>query len=372
MRFDRRTLLLGASAALAVRPLRAHGAELLATERSNAATFVATARRGKCAFSVLLLAADGAVVREIPLVGRGHDAALHGESGNAVALARRPGTFAVAFNVGNSAAPKLFSAGHGRHFCGHGTFSTDGRLLFASENDAASGSGEIGVYSVAAGFEKIASFSSYGYDAHEIILLPDNKTLAIANGGLTDRQEGGVEHRDPVAMCPCVTFVNCETGQLRARYEMPADLNQLAIRHLATDANGAVWFGGQWEGALDAMPPVIGRVHESFGLRLAAPASGEMLDLKGYIGSIAASRDGRTIAATAPKAGRIVYIDAASGVIKSTSKLTDACGIANTDDDTFAVSSGFGVLRRECVGAGKGSQASLAGIAFDNHLRRLD
>ena len=43
---------------------------------------------------------------------------------------------------------------------------------------------------------------------------------------------------------------------------------------------------------------------------------------------MAVSGDGTIIAASAPKAGRVIYIDAASGLITATSDLKDACGIA--------------------------------------------
>ena len=48
-----------------------------------------------------------------------------------------------------------------------------------------------------------------------------------------------------------------------------------------------------------------------------------------------------------------------------------ACGIAGENDDTFAATSGFGVLRHERAGANVISETQLADVAFDNHLRRL-
>jgi hypothetical protein len=115
---------------------------------------------------------------------------------------------------------------------------------------------------------------------------------------------------------------------------------------------------------------LIGSASETRGIRMIAPAAAEAPDLKGYIGSMSASVDGRIIAASAPKAGRVAFIDAATGAIKAVSELKDACGIAGELGDTFATSSGFGVLRREHVGASVISETTLADIAFDNHLRR--
>jgi uncharacterized protein len=365
MEIDRRSLLLGTLAAVGFNPARAGP-----YARADDIAFVSAAKRGKSAFSILLLSANGAILREVPLTARGHDVAMHPASGNAVVFARRPGTFAVAFNLNNATEPQIFNAQEGRHFYGHGTFSPDGRLLYISENDIAGARGVIGVYSVAGGYKKIGEHLSHGLGPHEIILLPDGKTLAVANGGLDTVPEAGRENLNLDAMEPSLTFVDRETGQLRAKHTLPSDLKQLSIRHIAADASGLIWFGAQWEGSPSEMPQVIGSAGETGRLRLITPSANAGLELKGYIGSMAASRDGRIIAASAPKAGRVVYIEAATGAVKAVSELKDACGIAGEHDDTFAATSGFGVLRHERAGASVVSESQLADIAFDNHLRR--
>ena len=175
MVIDRRSLLLGTIAAVGFNPLLG-SPSLSAAEARSDATFVSAAKRGKSTFSVLLMSKDGGIVREIPLSARGHDVALHGPSGNAVVFARRPGTFAVAFNTLRASEPQIFTAEQTRHFYGHGAFSTDGRLLYASENDIPGARGVIGIYDVAAGYKKIGEQPSFGLGPHEIILLPDGKT----------------------------------------------------------------------------------------------------------------------------------------------------------------------------------------------------
>ena len=106
-------------------------------------------------------------------------------------------------------------------------------------------------------------------------------------------------------------------------------------------------------------------------MRLITPQTALGQGLKGYIGSVAASRDGAIIAASAPKAGRILYIDAASGLVRGESVLKDGCGIAGYHAETFAVTSGLGTFRHEQPGAPILSETLLQDIAFDNHLRRV-
>lgn len=373
MAIDRRTLLLGTFAAFgAQRSLsaRAQAGDVAGRPTQADIAFVSAAKRADGRYAVLLLAADGGIVRGIPLSGRGHDIAFDVRSGRAVAFARRPGTFAVAFDVSNSAPPQIFTAADGRHFYGHGAFSRDGRLLYVSENDIAGARGVIGIYDVAAGYKKIGEHPSHGVGPHEIILLEDGRTLAVANGGLDTVPELDRVDLNRDAMQPSLTFVDAESGELRAKHMLPPALNQLSIRHIVADRSGAVWFGAQWEGGQTETPQLIGSAGIDRTVRLIDPPAGGDVDLRGYVGSVAASRDGTIIAASAPKAGRILYIDASNGAIAGVSELKDACGIAGDHDALFASTSGFGVIRHEQPGALPVSQTQLQDISFDNHLRR--
>lgn len=367
MAIDRRSLLIGSIAAMSVAPWRASAGE---TVPVSTVAFVAAAKKSDDSFCVLMLSRDGAIVRELPLSARGHDVAVHAASGQAVVFARRPGTFAVAFDVHASRVPQIFTANDGRHFYGHGAFSSDGRLLYVTENDIAGARGVIGIYDVGAGYKKIGEHPSHGLGPHEILLLSDGKALAVANGGLDTVPDAGRINLNADAMQPSLTFVDCASGALLAKHTLGADLQRLSIRHIAADAAGHVWFGAQWEGDQTNVPQLIGRASRDRDLRLISPDAGSAVDLKGYIGSMAASRDGTIIAASAPKAGRVVFIDAATGRIAATSDLKDACGIAGEGSDAFAATSGFGVLRHERPGLSVISETRLADIAFDNHLRR--
>lgn len=362
---DRRSLLIGSLTMLAARPFSAP-----AFAAGEGIAFVSASKHADGRYSVLLLSADGAILRDVPLSARGHDIAIHRPSGRAVAFARRPGTFAVAFTTETNAPPVVFAAATDRHFYGHGVFSIDGRLLYVSENDIPGARGVIGIYDVAAGYKKIGEHPSHGVGPHEIILLSDGKTIAVANGGLDTVPDFDRVDLNRDAMQPSLTFVDAASGALRAKHVLPEALWQLSIRHIVADANGAVWFGAQWEGGPSETPQLIGSAGRDRAMTLIAPPERDRVDLKGYVGSVAASRDGSVIAASAPKAGRIVFIDSASGAIKAASDFRDVCGIAGDHDAVFATTSGFGVMRHERPGAVPISEAELQDIAFDNHLRR--
>jgi hypothetical protein len=367
MVIDRRSLILGSIVAL--------GGTIMSSRRSDAgeaavACYAAAAQRLDGSHAVLLLSASGAVVREIPLSARGHDIAVHAASGRAVAFARRPGTFAVAFNLHDQSPPIVFDAGEGRHFYGHGVFSTDGRLLYVTENDFAQERGVISVYDVEAGYRKSGEFASHGVGPHDVLLLEDGRTLAIANGGIDTVPDSGRADLNLDTMQPSLTFVDCLSGQLIAKHALGDDLHRLSIRHLAVSTDGQVWFGGQWKGAQSETPQLVGYAAPKSGIRLIAPPAAGGVDLKGYIGSMAVSRDGTIIAASAPKAGRVLYVDAATQELRGVTQLNDVCGIAGDGGDRFALSNGFGVFREEHAARSVICEAQLADIAFDNHLRR--
>lgn len=326
-------------------------------------------RRADGHYAVLLLGLDGHVVREIALSDRGHDIAVDHAARRAVAFSRRPGTFAVAFATDGRGEATVFASQDNRTFSGHGVFSADGRSLYATETDADSGAGLLGVYDVGAGYRRIGEIVTRGIDPHEVILLGDGKTLVVANGGI---EMSGREKLNIATMAPSLVYLDTVTGAAIAEHQLARDVHQLSIRHIAADARGRVWFGGQWEGALAEAPELVGRAGRDEALRLVeTPADAGVSrgpSLKGYIGSVAVSGDGRVLAAAAPRAGRTIYIDTASGSVMAETALADGCGIAGIAAHEFMLSSGHGDLLRDTPGH-TGTRATLSGTEFDNHLR---
>jgi uncharacterized protein len=364
---DRRSMLLGTLAFVGATALRS--AVAVAGE---SVAYVTAARLANGSFGILLLRADGTILREMPLSARGHDIAIHPVTGRAVVFARRPGAFAVSFELDKTTAPHVFTPGEGRHYFGHGSFSQDGRLVYASENDVATGMGVIGIYDVARNFKKIGEHSTFGMGPHEIMLLADGKTIACGNGGLDTTPEAGRENLNVDSMQPSLTFVDAESGKLLAKHEMTGDLQSLSIRHVTQDVKGVIWFGGQWEGSPSETPPqIVGSAGLDRPLKLIEPREKSGDDLKGYIGAMAVSNDGRFIAASAPKAGHVLYVDTETAAVVGLSDLKDVCGLAPQGAQAFAASSGFGVLRYETARASTISERELQDIAFDNHLRLI-
>ncbi len=332
---------------------------------------IAACRRPDGRYSVVILTLDGMILREYPLKERGHDIAYDRASGQAVVFARRPGSFALAFDIHGRCEPVLFTTLANRHFYGHGVFSGDGRLLYATEHDADTRQGLIGVYNATAGYKRIGELPTYGIGPHEVILLSDGKTFAVANGGIETHIETGREKLNLDSMMPSLAFVDSATGALLAQHKQSSDLHKLSIRHVAADARGTVWFGCQWEGETAESPELVGCAAMDKPLRIIKPDTPRGAALAGYIGAVAVDGAGRMLAASAPRAGRIIYVDTENGAVVGETQLMDTCGITGISNSAFALSSGMGVLESEEPDHTHLTMASFPGRAFDNHLRLI-
>ncbi len=332
---------------------------------------IAACRRPDGSYSVVILTVDGTILRELPLRGRGHDIAFDRKSGWAVVFARRPGSFALAFDVHGRREPILFTTPINRHFYGHGVFARDGRLLYATEHDHETRQGLLGVYNVSAGFRRIGEVPTHGIGPHEVILLADGKTLAVANGGIETHIETGRKKLNVDTMVPSLAFIDSASGALLAQHKQRSALHKLSIRHIAADAQGAIWFGGQWEGEADDTPELVGWAAMDKPLRIIAPNVPRGAALAGYIGAVAIDGDKRILAASAPRAGRIVYVDTERGKLVGETQLMDGCGLTGISKSAFALSSGLGVLQTEEPDHTHLTTASFPGRAFDNHLRLI-
>ncbi len=369
MAIDRRGVLIGGLAVLALPT--ALRSRLASAESTSRAVYVSAARLRGSSYGVVVLAEDGRVLREIPIRERGHDIAVDPVFRRGVVFARRPGFFALAFDIDGTRAPELFVPPSARHFYGHGVFARDGRLIYTTEHDSETGDGVIGIYDATGGWRRVGEFPSYGIGPHEAIVLADGRTLAVANGGFGNDAATGRESVGLGLMEPSIAFIDLATGALKARQGLSGDLNQLSLRHLAETPTGDVWFGGQWQGALEEAPPLIGRVGLDRPLRLIDPDQAPGVALRGYIGAVAMSADGRLLAATAPRADRVVYADTETGRIVREIVIDDSSGVVPSGRAEFAMSTGKGTVQVEHGADARPEILTVAATEFDNHLRRV-
>ncbi|MEQ8481804.1 MAG: DUF1513 domain-containing protein [Hoeflea sp.] len=305
---ERRTFLAGAGAAF-LSGLCPRSAD--AIDRSETLFATAFMDENK-AYGFALVDQDGKLIYREAMPGRAHGFTWSKQAGRAVAFARRPGTFAIAFDPFHRNAPILFHAPEGRHFYGHGVFSKDGRKLFAAENAFEAGVGKIGIYDVSGGYSRIGEFDTFGVGPHEIIMMPDDRTLAIANGGIRTHPDFGRAKLNLAEMRSTIVFIDSRTGGKLAGFEADGEDRRMSLRHMAPAHDGSLWIGGQYQGdALAPVSPVL-RLGGNGDLQQVELPEAAGAVLSDYVGAVAISPDGKLATFSSPKGGGYVTVDVAT------------------------------------------------------------
>lgn len=316
-------------------------------------------------FVLLGLGEDGAERFRVPLPARGHAAAARPRLAEAVAFGRRPGRYALVLDCAGGRVVAELSAPAGRAFQGHGAFSRDGATLFTTET-AEEGRGLLGVWDAAAGYARIGEVSSGGIGPHEILLAPDGRRLAVANGGIaTD-----TDVRSPLNLATMranLSYLDVGTGRVLETLGTPDEFRLSSIRHIAIARDGTLAAALQWEGDELATPPLLA-VHRpgamAFEFLAAEPATQRRT--RNYAGSAAISDDARQAAITCPRGGMMLVFDLATGTASELAS-PDLCGVAAAQG-RFVCTTGEGLFLDAAV---PGGRRAFPGLAFDNHIVRL-
>ena len=296
--------------------------------------------------------ATGAQAFDLPLPARGHSFAVHPDERTTVHFARRPGRFACVIDLARGAVIGEFATPNNRHFCGHGVFSNDGNLLYASENDFEGERGVIGLYDVNDDYKRVGEFASYGIGPHDIHLLSDEKTLVIANGGILTQPDLPRIKLNLPTMTPSLCYVDRLDGKLLREIRFGRALHQLSIRHLAVGKDDTVAIAMQYEGPAGDLVPLVA-LHCEQRARSARCRDGNLCALEGpshvlramkqYCGSVCFDSSGQVIAVSAPRGHLVTFWDAVAGSYLSSARVVDGSGIAPAGrPGEFLASSGRG------------------------------
>jgi len=335
--------------------------------------FVSAYKKTNGDFGIGILDDLGQVLAEISLPGRGHGIAVSPDKRRFVAFARRPGTFAVVVRPYENVQPEVLASEPGRHYYGHGCFSRDGRLLYAVENDYDAARGVVGVYDMSGtSIRRIGEMETRGVGPHDVMLTPDGKSLIVANGGIETHPDRPREKLNLETMAPSVVYLDRETGDLSAEHALDKSLHQLSLRHMAMDADGRAWVGGQYEGPLSETPPLVAAMSRDEAMTVTDIPDTVAAGLNNYIGSVTANRSGDVIATSAPRGGQTLFWKASSGDFLGAEPIVDGCGVAPIDQGSFLVSDGNGALSLVTDPAQPPEiLARPPGFAWDNHMFAL-
>ncbi|MBX5092047.1 DUF1513 domain-containing protein [Rhizobium lentis] len=331
---------------------------LMALERSDA-VYASGIRTGDGSFAVATVTERGEIVDQVALPARAHGMAFSAATGKAAAFARRPGTYAMIFDPRNKGEPVVINSREGRHFYGHGAFSPDGRILYASENDFDGNRGMIGLYDATDRFTRIGEFETYGIGPHDMTVSEDGRLLIVANGGIETHPDFGRIKLNLGEMQPSLVLIDAASGALVEKHLLPAEWSALSTRHVDLDGDGRIWFACQYEGHRKDLPPLVGHFAKGEDLTFIDLPQETTRRLANYVGAIAVNRSAGLVGVTSPKGGASVTIDARTGKVLSETIIADAAGIAPAKGG-FAVSSYDGDFL-----------STRSDVAWDQHIVRI-
>ena len=370
MRIDRRALirLLAAGTGALFVPC---------TSRANAPVrrYLAARMDAGGVFRVGVFDSAGSLRLDLDLPARGHGFALHPRRPVAVCFARRPGTFALAFDVVRGICLAELRTPPNRHLYGHGVYAGDGSLLYTSENDFSNRRGVVGVYVPDDGYRRVGELPSHGIGPHEIALLPGHETLVVANGGIATHPDApGVKLNLP-SMEPALAYVDRRSGRLLERATLPRALHALGIRHIAVARDGRVAVGMQYEGPRGDPVPLVGLHRRGREFALFDAPKRAWRAMRQYCGSVAFDSSGLIVAASAPRGDVVTLWDAPSGGYLCALPVADGSGVAPTRiPGSFLATSGRGgAVLVDARGVRRPLDATyVAAGRWDNHLSAVE
>jgi hypothetical protein len=328
-------------------------------------THLTAARTTLGAYVLVGLREDGSCAFTLPLSARGHAAAAHPTLAQAVAFARRPGTYAVVIDCAEGRVQQHLEAPSGHHFYGHGAYSSDGKTLFTTENHIASGEGRIGLWDAANAYTRLDDFSSGGIGPHEMLRMPGCDTLAVANGGIRTHPDRARDKLNLDTMRSNLTIMNAE-GTILDVAELPPELHQNSLRHIAAFEDGRIAIAFQWQGDPYAAPSITGLYTPGRGLKLLHMTDGVLRGLDGYAGSVAVL-DPSHFAVTFPRGGLLQTFNT-QGHATVSLRQTDICGVAAAGGFGLATD---GLGHVHALTDGTAHNLIRYDLAFDNHLIRI-
>ena len=331
---------------------------LFALERTDA-VFASAFRARNGSYGIATVSEAGEIIDRMPLPDRAHGMATSHATGMMVAFARRPGTFFMAFDTVGKREPIVMHTPENRHFYGHGQFSPDGSILYASENDFEGNRGVIGLYDARDGFRRIGEYDAHGVGTHDMTVSDDGRYIVIANGGIETHPDFGRTKLNLDQMQPSLVLIDAANGHLVQKHAMPDKLRQLSTRHVDLGGDGRIWFACQYEGPRNDLPPLVGHFSAGEDVTFCDLPDETTVRLANYVGAIAINRRDGIVGLTSPNGNVAVTLDAKTGLILSEIMVREAAGVA-------AAAKGIAVSSYDGHFSGK-----INDVAWDQHIVRI-
>lgn len=301
-----------------------------------------------------------------PLPMRGHGLAVDPRNPDEVlVIARRPGTTAVRFNLQSGQIRSRVDSLENRHFFGHACFSADGRHAYFTENDIDTGQGLVTVRD-GTDLRLLDEWPSHGIGPHELILMPDGQTLAVANGGILTLPETGRVKRNLGNIESSLVYLDANSGRLLGKYSVPS--RQLSLRHLAVTPFGRIAAALQFEGSRSQTGVQLLMFHQGSKALEFAAAPGEDWDgMRHYAASVAYDPASDRFALSCPVGNRLACWSSA-GVYAGSIEVPRVSGIAFSKDAGYATNEAGQVFDVDLERLSVCQVSRQPNVRWDNHL----
>jgi hypothetical protein len=286
-----------------------------------------------------------------------------------LAVARRPGDWLLRWSPNNGQPVQWQWADSGQAFNGHVIASPDGKRLYTTETDLATGAGLVGVRNARA-LAKLEEWPTFGIDSHELIWNATDSArpaLIVANGGVPTRPETGRAKLDLAKIDSSLVKLDARTGALLGHWRL-AD-KRLSLHHLA------------WQDASDGKHrPLLGIAlqaeHEAAEQKKQAPVlalfDGSALklfevatSLASYGGTICALKDGWAVGC--PRVNGVALFNT-DGSWHKLVALPNACAVASVDSGCWAGGQNDTLwISGDSNAAPQAQKVSQSAIRLDNH-----
>ncbi|MCA9546821.1 MAG: DUF1513 domain-containing protein, partial [Myxococcales bacterium] len=287
-------------------------------------------------------------------------------------VARRPGTAAVEVDLRAGRIRRRFAVAPDRLLCGHACFSADGQIVFTTEVDAQTGAGRVGVRD-ARTYAPLGELDTNGLGPHELALMPDGRTLVVANGGLLTRPESGRQVLNLDTMDPSLVYLDLARGAVVEQVRLAEP--KASVRHLAVAQDGTVAVATQVQReamAGAAVVPLAALHRRGEPLRPLAAPEPVTAALADYLGSVALSEASGVAGFTSPRGDLAAFWRLRDGAFLGYHRMVDVCGLAVTSDQQrFVLSNSLGELRwldAHTLAEDRAARRHAPGLRWDNHL----
>jgi hypothetical protein len=287
-------------------------------------------------------------------------------------FSRRPGTLAVRVNTLSGEVDHVFHSEPNHHMHGHGCYSADGTQLFYTESDYVTGEGKVTVRDANTLAFK-GCFSSYGIGPHEMALMPDDKTLVVANGGLRTHPDSGRTVLNYESMRSTLAYINSENGQLISEHVLAEP--KASIRHLDVASDGTVAIALQVQRAAmsdDHLVPLAAVHKDGHDIEVLNAPTGLISKLNDYMGSVKVHSQNRLAAFTSPKGNMVMFWHLDDLSLQGYHLFHDVCGLTlSADERYFVLSNSAGKIRQissDTLKEDKAKRLYFADKSWDNHM----